>query len=832
MKNTRYWMLAGASALTLVATAAAAQTTAAGADSPASAKAKVDDTVVVVTARRKNENLQNVPTTVSAVTGESIKKLALTQFQDVQAVVPGLTLGVSNVTSGRTPAPSIRGVSYDASTGAAPTVDIYQNDVPIGGDQAFQAMYDMQGIEVIRGPQGTVRGRTAPSGAITLTTRRADTRYFGGYFSALASDHDARNLQGALNVPIINGVLGMRIAGVHDENEGDFVKSVHNSENPLKSTSSGRASLYFTPTSNFDANITYQGLDVHNRQFTQVEGPGAPGGVSSAAPAGYNGPAITSSQRLGVTDDPRITKTNYQLWTGQVNWTLGSNRLSYVGGYDTSKGLTHSDIDYGNNVIGHGFYQDLNSRSKQTTHELRLTSVGSDRLFDYTLGYYYQKSSNLTTGGQPASFLAGTFGNPANPADPTVFNSQYMLPTIIYVNNQSTEKSFYANGVLHLGKTEISAGYRHIVSDVNNAQIINLGAGMIATKIGFPCSFAHFASTFGGGYCDVPIAASTTPVQNATEVDRKSPSVYNLSISHRFSDNVLAYGTYATSWRRGANNISLANADSDPVLSALTFLPDESSTSYESGIKTNWFAKRLRLNLAIFDQKFNGLMFQEASIPYLAANGAQTQVQSTTINIGANSIVKGFDFDGAYQITPNWSLSGGLSYADGKVANALVPCRDSNFDGVPDTGLPTASQFQAHNAHIAECKTNQSVSRDPLWNANATTEYWRPVGNVEAYVRALATYYPQNTRRNLTYLVPAYSLVNLYAGVRSPDGDWDLGFYVRNLFNTGATTSLEPDPTPSASNAATYFGSSGYYFTSYTPPREVGIQLRYAFGSR
>ena len=828
MNNTRIIMFAGVSALTLSAGAVHAQS---ATQQPAAEPAMVGE--VIVTARRQSENLQNVPTTVSAVSGDSLKKLAITQFQDVAAVVPGLSLGTSSVTAGRSPAPSIRGVSYDASTQASPTVDIYQNDVPIDGGTAFQAVYDVQAIEVLRGPQGTLRGRTAPSGAITLTTRKADTHDFGGYVSALASDHGGRNLQGAVNVPLIDGVLGVRLAGVVDENKGDFVTSINSRFLPLKSTRSGRISVNFTPTDNFDATISYQKLNSHRRSFTQVAGSGAVGGVSSSAPAGYNGPVITASQRLDVDDSPRFGYSDNDFLSAQVNWEVLGHRLSYVGGHTQGETVTVGALDYGNFLIGRSYFQNLTTNTKQTTHEFRISSDNKDSPIEYTLGYFHSKSPSRTGGTQVASFLAGAFGSPGAPANPRLLDSRFSLPTLISVNNHATEDSLFANLRVHLGeKTELSGGVRHIVSKVDNVQTVFLGAGMISRSIGFPCSAAGFASTYGGGYCDIPIAAGTTPVQNSSQKNTVKPTVYNLSISHRFSDQILSYGTFATSWRRGANNFALANAENDPVISSLIFLPDETSRSFETGLKTNWLDRRLRLNLALFYQKYDGLLFQLASIPYLAANGATVNVQNSTFNVGANSIVKGFDFDGAFQVTSNWSISGGVSYADGKVDNDTVPCRDSNFDGIPDNGTPTFNDLRSRNIHVATCKSNVSVSRDPKWTGTLQTEYWRPIGSVEGYMRGLLSYYPKNNRRNVGYTVPNYGLLNVFAGVRSPDGAWDVNLFARNLTKTDVQTSSDAGYTEAAGGVSSYFGVSGYRWASYTPPREIGVSVRYAFGVR
>jgi len=205
---------------------------------------------IVVTARRQSENLQNVPSTVQAISGESVQKLNLTQFQDVAALVPGLTLGTGNFAAGGAPAPSIRGVSYDVGASPSPTVDIYFNEVPIDAATAFQAIYDLGGVEVLRGPQGTLRGRTAPSGAILLSTRKPDMTEVGGYVSMLGTEKGSINGQAALNVPLLTDKLAVRLSGVVDQSQGNFIRSANRGVNPYRNTESGRASIAFSP---FDA---------------------------------------------------------------------------------------------------------------------------------------------------------------------------------------------------------------------------------------------------------------------------------------------------------------------------------------------------------------------------------------------------------------------------------------------------------------------------------------------------------------------------------------------------------------------------------------------------
>ncbi|MCB2080256.1 MAG: Plug domain-containing protein, partial [Novosphingobium sp.] len=132
----------------------------------------ISDSEIIVQARRRDESLQEVPLVVNAVTSEEIDKLNLRDGTEIQNLVPGLQL--SNNANGIGASGQVRGVQYDANTSANPTVAFYFNDAPIDGGSVLQAMYDIGQVEVLRGPQGTLRGAASPSGSITFTTRKPD----------------------------------------------------------------------------------------------------------------------------------------------------------------------------------------------------------------------------------------------------------------------------------------------------------------------------------------------------------------------------------------------------------------------------------------------------------------------------------------------------------------------------------------------------------------------------------------------------------------------------------------------------------------------------------
>lgn len=826
----RHWLFLAASTCALCYSVAAAAQQAA----PAGVGVSEDDAgavaEIVVTARRKSENLQNVPQTVDVVSAETINKLKLTQFQDIAAITPGLTLATAP--AGSAPVPTLRGVTFDASASPSPTVDVYVNEAPSSVYDAFRAMYDVADVQVLRGPQGTLRGRTAPSGAILLNLHRASTTSIDSYASALVTDKGSFNAQAAIGGPIIEDVLGLRVAGLVDRNDGNFVESAAGGRKPDKNTYSGRASLTFTPTSNFRADVMAQYLDVESHQYIQVAGDGAPGGVTPLAPAGYNGPVIKASDRLSPDDAPNYNHSKGTLITTNLSWDVLGQQLQYIFSYAHNDNLDLTSVDNGNSLIGFAPMSSLRSLNNSRSHELRLSSVGSGHLIDYSVGYFHAGSDGSSTGDGPAAALSGAFGAPDNP-DPSIYNADFVLPSHVRSESQAVEDSIYGSGTLHLGeRTELTLGGRYIIRTKSRINLnVLLGAGNIAMQFPFPCAFAGFGSTYAG-YCDVPLAASTTPIISSTSDRESHPFVYNASLSHRVTDDLTVYGTVGSSWRRGGFNISITDVSGDPDLQNLLFAPDEKSTSYELGAKGSLMDRRLRYSVSAYHQEFKNLAFQVTSIPYVTSNGQSESVANTFINIGADAKVDGIDFSSSFQASRALSIGLSATYAKGKVDNDLIPCRDSNFDGVADSGSPTLAQFQAAGKRIAYCKSDQSVSRVPRFNATLNAEYSFPLsGASDAYVRGFATYYAENKYADIGNTVPDYVLANLYAGVRSNEGRWDAGVFVRNVFDTGVQLTRDPAFITSAINADAAFGSAGYRVVSYTPPREIGVSVRYAFGN-
>lgn len=776
---------------------------------------------IVVTARRRSESLQEVPQVVNAVTSDTLQKLKIQDFRDVQSVVPGLSLTTNS--AGFSSAAAMRGVTFESITQAQPTVAFYLNDAPVQANFLFQTMYDIGQVEVLRGPQGTTRGVAAPSGAITVTTRKPNLSEFGGYIDATATDLQRRNLNGAINIPLIQDVLGVRVAGLIEQNDVDGVRSLYNPLRPRSVSSAFRVSVGFEPSDVFNAELVYSHMDRALELYMPVTGPGFPGLT----------PPIAPLDRVSVQDAATESRFHFDVVSAQLESRVFGQRLVYIGGYARQHNRNDEDRDWGQNLVGVPFYSRLDLTREETSHEIRIESERApDRFFDYTVGGFYSWSSSSGENVQTATFLPPAFGSPAAP-NLAAFQERFRVPLIVPTVSTVQDTSVFGSVTFHLGsKTELTGGLRYLWAQTTNDANITLGDGLTALPI--PCASAGLRPGPQPGLCIVPggRVVSQPPQRRFSE----QHTIYNVSLSHRFTRDFMVYGNVGTSYRPPYSSTGILNASNDPVLSSLQIHPSEKSRAFEVGFKWSFLEGRGRLNAALFRQKFKDLPTFVPNVPYVANNGQSIVVQNFNFTADPDATVDGFDLDGAFQITPNWSVSAQVSYADGRVDGGDgLPCNDSNFDGQPDNGrVSSVSQFPP-GVFVAICPGG-SVSRLPYWNATIQSEYVHPVrDNIDAYVRGLLTYYPENARQQ-GLVVDPYALLNLFAGLRASDGSWEVGLFARNALKTEELTSLSVTQLNNVNSALTSYPTlihnSGYFEKTLTPRREVGINVRYAFGSR
>lgn len=775
--------------------------------------------VIIVQARRRDEDVQDVPAVIDTVTAEEVAKLNFRDFKEVQTIVPGLQL--STESNGVGGSAKLRGVNFDINaSGFNSTVEFYLNDAPITAGIVLQQMFDVGQIEVQRGPQGTLRGRASPSGSITVTTRKPDLFAVGGTVDMTANDIGTLNFRGAVNVPIIEGVAAIRVAGVYDENELDRVRPLDTSyggRDPFARTKAGRVSALLQPTDWLKFEGVYQHMDRSAVAYDQAESFSV---VNPSAPA--SPVLVEAGDRRSVQVLPRHVRQRYDVYNWRAEAGLAGQVLIYQGQHYTQHVLANTTADEAVLFPGANVTQDTDSHAKATSHEIRLQN--EDRLFgmfDYVVGFFDSKNDSPTDliRRTPVRLPLAFGGGLATIAE-----------TPISRTGGSHEQSFFGNVTVHIGdSTEVSGGVRHISYTSDNQLIVS--GRLIA----------------------------------ADGQDDKA-WIYSASVKHNFTPDFMVYASTGSSWRPGINVVGDFNIAPSALERSFLNLDPETSKSYEVGFKSTMMDGRMRLNVTAYHQKFknypyrapNGVFYVN-TVAVRDATGAVTGTRQELAQfnfVGAVPVtVNGIEGDVAFDINDNWNLGVVASYSLGKIKGGTIPCNDLNGDGVPDVVTTAPSLPALQNAvgsnNLASCNVTQRSGLGAPFSASVQSEYRVPLSDkVDGYLRGLVTYNgrSQVDPTSIYDNVDDYALVNLYAGIRDPEGMWEVSLFAKNVFETEKVLSRTNPLTTSYqqlgfagqfSNGRPVFtgptaasGTIPYTGITMTPPREFGINVRYSFGSR
>ncbi|MET0364386.1 MAG: TonB-dependent receptor, partial [Sphingobium sp.] len=767
------------------------------------------------------ESAQDVPLVVNAVTSEKINQLNLRDFKDIQAVVPGLTM--TNNGNGIGTTSSVRGVAFDANaSGSFGTIEYYLNDSPVTSGAIFNALFDIGQIEVLRGPQGTLRGKASPSGSITIAHHKPHLYEAGGYMTGTVNDIGGLNFNGAVGLPIIPGKLAIRVSGLVNRDEGTRVRSINSSLNPNTHTTAGRVFLRAEPTDWLNGEAVYQHIEQNSRQFNQAA---CFNQFSSTAPACPV--VIRPEDRLGIQQAPQESRSTFDLFTWKASAAFAGQRLYYVGQHTRQKINAFAPGDDANVVNGIFCATCTTNDSTFDVHELRLqneTLVAG--LFDYVIGYFNFRSntpSYLVTG----RVASGTAAAPNFAFSPTLRTSKVK------------EESFFGNLSLHLGeKSEISGGLRHI--EVNSDSRLFTVVGVTAPRL-------LNATDLRG------LINSGTPVEllfGAPNPRSFKKWIYTASARHRFSDDFMIYGNFGTSFRPGNNVVRFpANAQTSATEVSFLVLPPETSKSYEIGFKSEFFNDRVKFNVAAFRQDFTNYPYRSSSgVYYLQYDsvGGNPRVAQTNFVAPVPVQVNGVETEIEWRPNRHFNLSVNASYALGKIRNGNIPCLDLNGDGVPDTGgAPSAPALGAvvgaagTNQNVSICRVNYRSSLASPWGANVQAEYSHPVsGSADGFIRGLFTYSgsSQNDPANIYDDYGSYGRLNLYAGLRSSDGAWEVTVFGKNIFRNDTVLATSNGAlfttVGSTTTSSSYIGLGNPSSPGLVGPREFGVSARFAFGSR
>ncbi|MCP3735914.1 TonB-dependent receptor [Sphingomonas sp. RP10(2022)] len=750
---------------------AAAQSTADTATSPPAPGGDSGD--IIVTAQKRAERLQDVPKSVNVVQGDTIQKLNLRSFAEIDQLAPGLSLTAKEPTTNSV---TLRGVGFDPNSGTSPTVDIYFNETPLDSSSAFRGLYDVGQIEVLRGPQGTLRGRTSPSGAITIATRRANLNEIDGYFQQTLTTQEGINSQGAVSVPLIPGVLAVRAAGLFDRNIGTGVTNLRTGDEDRDRTESGRLSVAFQPTSRLSFDLTYQYLNNRTRQSPML----------FTLPGQTTAPILTPADRSALVTRPNNFSYRGHLVSLAANLDLGGVAINYIGGYQNIDQGRSGDIAYGGSIPGLSQNQTFTTGREQVSQEVRLTSQG-DRFWNFLLGGYYEHGTTQTNVAQDQYlFSVVPAGTPVQ-----------FVPRLNVGVDIPSKSDTYA----------VFTDHRFRVTDRDQLQV---GLRYQETK-----TVADFTTTLSGAILGpVPIVSSGIGPANRDRTFRQLTG--GASYRHEFSRDLTAYATYGRSYRPGS-----INATSVPLDENLLVTRAETSNNYEVGVKGAFADRHVQFTLALYQQDFKNYLAYTNS--YLAVSSGKNGVvdNNAAFTFNGDARVRGVEGTLSARIGTQLQLGLSATYNDAKFKNATAPCNDFNGDGIADSvGAPRVPVGQ----NVSLCRLNGRLSDQAPWGASVNAEYRVPVsGEREVFVRGLANYVPK--REDPFINVKYGDLLNnsVFLGVRGPKDSYEFSVFAKNLANVAVLT------TRGSTQVDYSVFSTGYAVGTAVRPREFGLNFRVAY---
>jgi outer membrane receptor protein involved in Fe transport len=764
---------------------------------------------IEVTATRRTGSLQEVPINISAVTNDLMEQQDLEELEDLARWVPGLTV---NDQGGRSESPVIvRGLNTNSSGAGSNggTVATYVGEIPLFMNLR---LLDIDRVEVLIGPQGTLYGAGTLGGAIRYIPKKVDLDFVSGSVNAdIYQTKESESMSGeagfVVNTPIIDGKLGIRAAFNYSDDAGyidydylvkesgislpdpDFSNEDEVSEN-LYSVEDGndfqqtaaKIQLRWMPTDWFDSTLSY---------FYQKDDIGARSTVHYQSLSDENPISELAGKYDAAYRFLEPMKRENQLLSLELEADLGFAELVSATGWSKTDRDSHSDVTDLLIRLSYGYEEfpafsgitHSVSEDKNFTQEIRLVSANDGPLSWIIGGYYNNNDYNRTYFEYVEGFdeyAIETWGATGYLRPDSVEYASYGIDEI-------TEQALFGEiNYAFTDKLDVTLGFRQYKYEVTTESDTDLPL---------------YNTVFLGRDPDSIIFEP-----NTAEGDDDG-NLFKFNASYQFSKELMAYVTVSEGFRiGGVNTVGACPENVDEITSQLICaLPDETmydadtTTNYEVGVKTTWLKNKLTFNIAAFN-----IDWDKPQVAGITENGA---VGITTNAKGANA--KGVEISSRALVADNLTVYTAYSYAATEMTDDAYGIFGSTGDTVYEGDrLPGAPEHQLS------------------LGVNYITEMWGRMVDLNYGLTAQSDVYSTLGLRNYGEVLPGYALSNISA--KMSDDDWDVTFYVNNLFNKYAFTSTNRNW------GDIEYGNRGDLQRSYAhyilTPRIVGIKFSYRFG--
>ncbi len=749
---------------------AAQSAQAAGSDTAANGSAATVETVVV-TAERRSEDAQKVPIALTALDGSSLDSQGITGFNELGQRVPGLRFG-AGVTGGENVI-TMRGLGSQNTTPGGDSPVAYSVDgVTLQRSTSVDPeFYDIDRIEVLRGPQGTLYGRNSVGGSINVITNKP-TDTLGGGLDVLLGDYAQRTFRGWVNAPLIDNEGGFklyaRVTGVSAQhnpyatNLSTAPGALHSQDGQDFQMVRGQLYLEFSP----DLNLLLSASANSNNTAAATntawwETPTRYMTGANPIPAGSVCDFSTQAKfnpRKFCQDYPANAYSRLYLYSATLNWDLGWAALTSVTGYSESNVSQTSDGDGSNLPMAAGTSWLL--RQHQISQEVRLASTDDQSPLKWIAGLYYFWSNNFEDFGYSDYGLNDTFPIPGG-FDEFTFLS--------HGNSKSQSFAPFGQVDYDLGKTSldipltITAGIRYSYD----------------RKYGFNY-LDYQLPIFCGGSCG--------PIQGPFSKTWGQWTGKG-GLTYRFNDRVMVYASASRGYLSGGNIIGLAH-----------IYGPESMWSYDAGVKSRFWDDRIQLNLAGYHEEISNLQVF-----------IQSSTQSGINNVNGITQVNGLELEAVALPVDNLRLNATVTVNRATYGNYFTT--DTRFGG-PGPGC---------NAITLQCNfRGNTLNETPPYTIDLGAEYTfdTSIGSitprVDAFFSGRVQFLPDNY---ITSQQKPYHLTNLHLTWLSTNGHYKLEAFVNNIENADV---ISNDGLQSISLGQQVQEPDNFV---YYPPRTFGIRF-------
>jgi len=748
---------------------------------------------IIVTARQRLEDAQDVPAAMSVVNARWMEQSYTLNTRDLTTLVPTLNYSSANP---RNTAFTIRGLGSSvvavsqANDGLEPGVGYYVDGVYHArpATAAFD-FSDIARVEVLRGPQGTLFGKNTTAGAINIVSSAPS---FTRSANAELSFGERLFAQGRLSAtgPLAGDTLAYRLSGTFTRRDGMLHNMGTGADQNTLGAQAVRGQVLWQPSSDVRLRLIADFANFRSECCTQVYlrvgtslRPAPRQFPALAAVAGYAPPSTDPYDRLTDIDAQLAVKTSEGGVAATMEWNIGPATVTSISAWRFWNWDAANDRDYTGLPIQ--LIQRIPSRQDQVSQELRIASDG-DRAFSYIAGLYWFRQV-LT--GHPNS-VYGPYGAPWLIGPTTGASATPVPANLLDGYGQTGDTRFAANSYAAfaeanwriLPRLTLTGGLRYTHEDKE---------GDYSTQV------------FGG------LATNSAALNNAklsvlrpqtySARDRDGSFSGRANITWQPVDEVLLYASFARGFKSGGINMSglPLDANNQPALATAVVRP-ERNTTWEAGIKSTLWDSRLTLNLAAYHTTVRD--FQATVV-----DSSQTVALRGYLSNIPEVRVRGVEADAMLRIG-EFSLTGALAYGEGAYTDYPAgPC-----------------PLEVQTAATAACDlTGKRLAGLPRWSETLSADYMVRARRGAFFIHADSNwrsgYFGEPTLSRFTW-IGGYNLTNASLGYRRVDArgkGWEIAVFARNLLNADYIQNLTIQA-----------GNSGLILGTPSDPRTLGVTFR------